>query len=302
MLHITNGTCVEIDRTGLPGRVIYWVDPLHDGPVPAGLPLQDLSRIRERFLSEFFGTPLDQVSLGARDQALAEFGDHAEVVLWFEHDLYDQLQLIQILDWFSTQDRGNTRLSLICTDTYLGPLRAEQLLPMFETRHPVSSGELHLGQRAWAAFRAAEPGALGDLLRSDTSALPYLEGALRRHLEQFPSSRNGLSRSERQALTLIESGVHEFGALFQKSQALEERIYLGDLTFRRYLLGLAGGRHPLLRAEGERFEETPMGHLVLEGREDHVRRNGINRWLGGVHLCEGAPVWRWDETRQAITI
>jgi hypothetical protein len=29
----------------------------------------------------------------ARDAALAGFGAHDEVVLWFEHDLYDQLQL-----------------------------------------------------------------------------------------------------------------------------------------------------------------------------------------------------------------
>jgi hypothetical protein len=45
---------------------------------------------------------------------------------------------------------------------------------------------------------------------------------------------------------------------------------------------------------------TAFGRQVHEGKEDHVRANGINRWLGGVHLCEGAPVWRWDEAARTI--
>ena len=56
---------------------------------------------------------LSNVSFVERDEAIARSHNHEEVVLWFEHDLYDQLQLIQILDWFSHQDLGHTRLSLI---------------------------------------------------------------------------------------------------------------------------------------------------------------------------------------------
>src|ERR1700736_3884694 len=65
MLHITNGQSVSLDRAGVPGRIIFWVDPLHDGPVPAGLSLEQLSRVRERFLGN--------VSLAERDDALLRF-------------------------------------------------------------------------------------------------------------------------------------------------------------------------------------------------------------------------------------
>jgi hypothetical protein len=58
MRHITNGESVSIPQTGLPGQVVCWNDILHDGPVPGGLPLQELSRIRKRFLAEFFAMPL----------------------------------------------------------------------------------------------------------------------------------------------------------------------------------------------------------------------------------------------------
>ena len=62
MLHITNGESVSLPRTGLSGQVICWNDILHDGPVPRGLPLQELSRIRANFIAEFFGMPLKQQS------------------------------------------------------------------------------------------------------------------------------------------------------------------------------------------------------------------------------------------------
>ena len=126
MLHITNGESVSIPQTGLPGRVVCWNDILHDGPVPGGLPLQELSRIRERFIADFFAVPLSEVSFAGRDEAIAHFRDHEEVILWFEHDLFDQLQLIQILDWFSHQVLAPTRLSLISVNSYLGLMTPEQ--------------------------------------------------------------------------------------------------------------------------------------------------------------------------------
>jgi hypothetical protein len=51
MLHITNGESVALPQTGLPGEVIYWNDVLHDGPVPRGLELQELSRVRDEAIS-----------------------------------------------------------------------------------------------------------------------------------------------------------------------------------------------------------------------------------------------------------
>ena len=209
MLHITNGESVSIPQTGLPGQVVYWNDALHDGPVPPGLSLQELSRIRERFIAEFFAVPLVEVSFARRDEAITNFRDHEEVILWFEHDLYDQLQLIQILDWFSRQHLATTRIALISVDAYLGPMTPEQLVPLFKTRHTVTAAEFETAQAAWTAFCSPEPNGLVQLLGSDTSALPFLNRALLRHLQQFPALRNGLSRAERQILELAESGVHK---------------------------------------------------------------------------------------------
>src|SRR5579872_5889011 len=157
MLHITNGESVSLPQTGLPGETLYWNDALHDGPVPRGLELEELSRVRERFISEFFGMPLSEVSFRRRDEAIARFRDHEEVVLWFEHDLYDQLQLIQILSWFAQQDLGRARLSLISVNQYLGPMLPEELTPLFDLRKEVTGRELKTARAAWDAFCSPEP-------------------------------------------------------------------------------------------------------------------------------------------------
>jgi hypothetical protein len=44
------------------------------------------------------------------------------------------------------------------------------------------------------------------------------------------------------------------------------------------------------------FEITELGAAVLEGTEDFVKLNGIDLWLGGVHLAGDQSAWRWDES------
>jgi hypothetical protein len=301
MLHVTNGESVSLDRTGLGGEILTWVDVLHEGPVPAGMELDQLSRLRGIFLDGIWPSSSSAVdSLARRDAALARFQEHEEVVLWFEHDLFDQLQLIQILDWLHDRADSSTRFSLISVDRYLGQLTGQQLATLWPNRHTITPPEFDLAVEAWRAFRAPDPLDLEHLLGRDTSALPFLAGALQRHLQQFPSVGNGLARTERQILELVDSGQNDFARLFRADQQMEERIFMGDTSFARYIHGLAGCRRPLLLDEDGRYRVTPTGRQVLASEADHVHLNGINRWLGGVHLSGTEALWRWDERAQRL--
>lgn len=115
MLHITNGDVAVhlIQAARIPGDVFAWQDVLHEGPMPGSRSLAELSEIRARFgVTQGWGTLSDlQAQFRQHDARVAAFADYAEVILWFERDLYDQLQLIQLLDWFARQELGGTRLS-----------------------------------------------------------------------------------------------------------------------------------------------------------------------------------------------
>jgi hypothetical protein len=290
MLHVTNGESVSLRDTGLPGEILVWLDVLHEGPVPAGLDPAELRRVRGIFLDAEWprGTPAE-MELARRDARLTA---HDEITLWFEHDLFDQLQLIQILDRLNGVA---SHVHLISTDRYLGPMAAAELAALWPARHTVSDAEFDLAEAAWQSFCSPDPMAIEELLARDTSALPFLAGALRRHLQQFPSVEGGLARTERQILQTALAGQHAFATLFSAEQRMEERIFMGDAVLRRWIRGLTDCRHPLLSVQDGVYRVTNLGREALMGSADYVRLNGINRWLGGVHLLGEETLWRWDQ-------
>jgi hypothetical protein len=96
-------------------------------------------------------------------------------------------------------------------------------------------------------------------------------------------------------------------AVFARLGEREARPYLADLFFFRMVARLAGARVPLLALDppGEvtaatRLRATAAGGRVLRGEADHVALNGIDRWVGGVHLHGRAARWRWDEGTESI--
>jgi hypothetical protein len=294
VLHVTNGTSVSLPESGLGGEVLVWIDVLHEGPVPAGLDEAELARVRGRFLDSIWPHETSFIEeLQQRDTVLER---SEEVVLWFEHDLFDQLQLIQILDTLGSR---NTAPSLICIDRYLGCLTGAELAALWPERRAVTAAQLDLASAAWQAFRSPDPMAIAALLRQDTAALPFLAGALERHLQQFPAIGNGLSRTEQQILEAVDAGHRDFHSLFPAEQAREERIFMGDCTLKGYVDRMIACRYPLLAEDGG-YRLTAAGREVLAGRADHVKLSGVDRWLGGVHLRGGEALWRWDERARRL--
>jgi hypothetical protein len=300
VLHITNGRSVSLAEAGLGAEVLTWDDPLHEGPVPPGLSLHELSAVRAEFIARTYGERDEavQVSFKERDRTLEDFRDHEEVVLWFEHDLYDQLQLIQLLGYFAEVELGSTRLTLIQSPAYLGPMQPQQLAALFPARKRVTAPQLRLGAHAWSGFCSPDPAPMLSLIETDTSCLPFLAPALRRHLGQFPSVQNGLCRTEQQIAAAIAAGAGTVGDAFIDHQR-EHPIFMGDAIYISYVRRLAFGSAPVLAMEPaepafhSRLVLTAEGRDVLDGNADYISLNGIDRWLGAIHLT-GKNVWRWN--------
>lgn len=302
VLIITNGgsAVATLDRAGIPGEKLPWNDVLHDGPIPAGLDLDTLATVRARFIADCGWGSFDDVlaEFRRRDARLRQSHDDEEVVLWFEHDLYDQLQLLQLLDWYAPPVRRPSRLTLICHARFVSECSDEQILADLANRVAVTDAQFTLATAAWECIRAPDPRAALDLLNTGVSALPFLGDALERFLQELPG-RDGLARSERQLLAAVASGADTVVGAFLAAQEREEAVYLGDASFVQYANRLARGPVPLLEREEERLALTEAGVAVLDGREDRIRVNGIHRWWGGTRL-EADSLWRWDTDRRAL--
>jgi len=278
---------------------------LHEGPVPGRLGFAQLREVRARFIGDRGWATYDDALEGfaARDAMLDASGGRDEVVLWFEHDLYDQLQLIQILHRLDTQGPDPGRLTLACEADYLGMMSVDRVRALHARRSNIHRQQVHLASAAWTAFSSPEAARVTALLENDMSDLPFLGPALRRHLEEFPSTRTGLSRSEQQALEVIAAGAATTGDAFRQAHhQREEPVFLGDTVFAWYLERVSLVREPLVlfddgtsvtapRQEddqgafwGREVRITAAGSRVLAGDENAVALNGIDRWLGGVHL------------------
>jgi hypothetical protein len=219
VLHVTNGgsTVATMRHTHVVGDIVAWADVLHEGPVPA-LDPAGLRAVRAQFLAKMSAADpaaIETELLGRDERLAAAVAAGERVVLWFEHDLYDQLQLIQVLDGLSAL-RGPP-ISLVCEAEYLGNMAPERAAELFSLRTPLTRRHFQEAQSAWAAFRSADP------LQIDPSkpkALQFLGAALRRHLEEFPWTTDGLSRSQRQ---------------IREGKTQEEPAFLGDTVLAWYV-------------------------------------------------------------------
>lgn len=314
MLHITNGDAVlDGFRSGqIPGQHLAWFDPLHDGPVPDTPSLEELSDVRARALADFGWGSYNEIRQRflTRDGTLAQFREHDETVLWFEHDLYDQLQLIQLLDWFAHQDHGGTLLTLIQIGEHpevpsfngLGELNGDQLRALLPGRVTITARHLELGRAAWHAVRASEPTRLVEMARRESGELPFLAPALLRFLEEYPAVQNGLSRAEQQLLVAAALGAHQRSALYLQSQSFESCPW-GDASVFLRLDRLATGPNPALtRTSADEFAINDHGKRLLAGDDDWVSSSGgLDRWIGGVHLVGDDVRWRWSHARGTLT-
>jgi len=309
-LHIVDGdsTAGTLREAGFRGRgeVLSWRDALYTGPVPAGLTLRQLSRVRSRFWTN----GKRSTEFEKRDAALAKHGRYDSIVLWFgEHCVLCQLSLMQILSWF--REQGVAAEKLAWARVHGGELRPEQIPSACAARQPVTPAQMRLAERAWRAFRQDSPVRMVRLLKADLSGLPSLRGALTRLLQEYPWSRSGLSRLEGELLREIRKREKAKAVLAFGSVMMRE--YVGDTLLLDMLRNFVRAPIPLLRfaepfegkVEKNEFarsilELTEVGYRVLAGKADQVGLNGVDRWIGGVHL-EGRRVgWRCDRKAGSV--
>jgi hypothetical protein len=258
-VHVTNGESAAgtLRTTSLDGDVLAWNDALHEGPLAFDA---DESRpLRARFLAECgWGEEASLLAELERRDATLESASH--VALWFEHDLYDQLQLLQILSQLPSRER----VELVQADDYLGSLDAAALERLWGTRRGVTDEQLEYARGAWRSVCDGDFDAVSD------GPLPYVAPAIRRLAEE----REPLPRTKRQLLAALAAGPRTPPELFLASQAQEDAAFLGDTWCFRFLHELAEGGlvtalpAPPPRGDSDAFaatvvDLTPAGRALL---------------------------------------
>lgn len=307
-LHVVDGesTAGSLRQARLCSKrnILSWHDALYTGPVPHGLTLRRLSQLRSRFWTRKSATEFDQ-----RNATLARHGDYGEIVLWFGSTSICQLSLVQLLHWFEKHRGDDTGLSLV--SAYGGWLKPEQILQACGSRQPITPSQMRLGRRVWLAFSSPSPKTLSQLLTADLRPLPEIRDTISFLLREYPERHSGLSRLERKLLRTVDCLGITSPAVTVGTTLQSELV--GDTLLFDFLRRFISAPHPLLRFatpfkgplrnfrfNSSQIEMTVAGRAVLAGEADHIALNGIDRWIGGVHLFGHQVPWRWDERKSAI--
>jgi len=282
ILHITNGD-IAADKMAAAGiaPVLRWRDVLHDGALPSDPTGEAFRAARVAFIVGRGWAPEHLVAsaFAARDAALAlaaKSGD--EFVLWFEAGLYDQFQLLDVLERLRRYGVAADRISAHVVDEWPGIARFAGLGELspedFKTlaARPPEAVDLDFAGRAWGALTEV-PTRLAAIARTKIGgALRFVPDAFARWMREFPWTSDGLTLTERRVMEELADGPASAEDLFRAIGQAEARPWLGDLSFFDRLDALA-----------------EMGAIRVDG--DHYR--------AGKGKMPPRP-WRYDPERDAV--
>ena len=289
MLHIVNGDVVadKLKQGALQGDILVWREIYTVGPVFEEMNTEAHLTLRAKYLEQNLGIPAEQyvATCKQQEEQLAQFRQYDEVVLWFEHDLFDQTMLCYLLSFFAHQDLGNTKLNLLTIGEFpgielfrgLGQLTTEQLLTLSGTWQLVSSKELQLGDTLWKAYASRDQDRLRSLLDGDTSALPFAKEAYQAYLSRLPSEPDGIGSVEREVMKEIAAGEHSPYGLFHKVGNTLHQLGMGDLEFWYVLRKMAEGPQPLIMLMGaEDFKTHTTGVASFKNASISLTKAGLS--------------------------
>jgi hypothetical protein len=304
----------------IPGRdnCVFWRDDLSFGPVPTTDTLEELTRVREMFWDSMYfgldtpsnGQPTSSMSsLSIRDKQIhGVIESQDEVVLWSGLNRREILMLGAALRFFLQSTR---KLTLVQCPGW-GPLscNADDLARFFVNRSRVSPQFAVLLLELWEQYSSPKPLGWNQLINRLQQERDPLQAVVQWIAAEYPSVKNGLSRVEE---ALLRNSVESATILrvVARTMATSEDL-ISDIQLYAKLLELLTAETPAFEIPASsrdilnnislpelralRIQPTVLGRELLRGNSDYVALNGIDRWVGGVHLKGEAVPWRFDSS------
>ena len=309
-LHITNGDCAveALQKAGMSGAFLPWRDVLHWGPVPATHDWQAFDTTREAFLNSqnLVAKAVIKKQFNDRRKVMSNCHLYQRIYLWFEPDLYDQLQLLQVLVWLQQAGCDANKIQLIVTDLYLGPASEEDIQELWRFSETANAEHFDAAKLVWMYLTDSEPVKLTDV--ASLELLPFVKPALDRLCQEYPDIEHGLGRIQ---LTVLQLAHELLSArdLFKAYQQTEAEPFLGDAVFYAMVRELLAAPQPLIKSmepDLKDFWQQPLiitasGAQVSEKQLNNLDINPHKQWLGGVHN-HGPRIWCYDKDKHEFIL
>lgn len=288
-LHITNGDSftLKLKSLDLDGDIITWREMLCEGKTLCNVGSEPFWKARFEFLNKNYRVSKSwfvEKTLKEYRQ-LCNYKQQDQIVLWFEHDLFCQINLLAVLSWLKTH-RRHAEISLICngkqdgrqTPYELNEVSNEKLLSLYENRMPLSQDDIEFADYVWQLYCSDNPIRLENVISHNAFQFKYLPEVLKVHLKRFPTVKNGLNELENKVLRIVEDEKPSTKKELLGKLMVNQRYYgFGNTQYSRiiaYLKPLIGSVNPI--------KLTKRGGQVLLNKTNYYSQIRDNQqYLGG---------------------
>ncbi|MEM9868578.1 MAG: DUF1835 domain-containing protein [Bacteroidota bacterium] len=289
LLHITNGDSFtsKLKTLDLKGDIITWREMLCEGKTLCNVGSESFWKTRFEFLNKNYKISkswfVEKTLKEYRSLCNHKQQDH--IVLWFEYDLFCQINMLAVLSWLKTH-RRHAEISLVCSGKEddsdrlyaLNDLSDEKLLNLYENRLTLSQDDIEFADYVWQLYCSDNPIRLENVITHNPFQFKYLADALKAHLRRFPTIKNGLNALENKVLSTVENENLESRSELLNTLLGNQGFYgFGDSQYERIistLRPLIGSFNPL--------RLTKKGREVISNRMNYYSQiRDSQQYLGG---------------------
>lgn len=288
-LHITNGDCttIALQKLKIDGDIITWREMLCEGKTTIDVGSEGFWKSRFDFFSRNYKiTKKHFINNTLKEfRNLCNHKNQAEIILWFDYDLFCQINMIAVISWLK-KHRPNAIVSLVCPENKsesiifhaLSTLNQKELLSYFADRVVLTRDDMGYADYIWQLYCSKSPLQLQNIITDSNSHFRYLPNAIEAHLKRFPTVKNGLNKIENNILETAFNNTHSSKNSFIKTLLNNQGIYgFGDLQYEKKiteLKNLFSSFSPVLLND--------LGHDVLQKKQNyyHSIKNNLS-YLGG---------------------
>ena len=207
-LHITNSdkTTSYLKSMGYVGEFITWREMLCEGKTSIDVGSETFWKTRFEFLkSSYKVTKKTFIDFTLKEyRNLCQNKNKEEIILWFDHNLHSQINMIAIVSWLKRYRKGE-KISLVIGGTLelsnkietLNQLSKNQITEQYLHRSELSLDDIEYADYIWQLYCSNCPLRLETIYKyNPMSPFIHLSKAIEMHLKRFPSIENGLNSTE----------------------------------------------------------------------------------------------------------
>lgn len=247
VLHIVNGDSTKelLREAGLTEPIIVWREMLCEGPCVPTVGSTEFWEKRAQFIGEYIPghSKLDYWNKIVKElDRIKDFLKQTdEIVLWFEYDLFCQINLLACLTYLGELNLV-IPISLVLPEfegenqlKSLGYHEPGEILNLLPEKKRVSQKEMLLAKKLWNLWCAHNYDKMIDVLKKKTTTFIYLDKAIQQHVLYRTRNEQGKTMLEIYISSLIADPEMNKKSIVKKCLTNDSFQWLGygDLQYEK---------------------------------------------------------------------